>query len=528
MLHSAAQPRPFLFPACLSLPFHSIILTVLLFSAGLPGRPQGTLYDDTRLSSIFITLPPDSLAVIYDSVLSDHYYLARFVFDDQVHRDTLDSIGFRLRGNTSRYSQKKSFKVSFNTYVPGRTYQDVKKLNLNGEHNDPTLIREKLYYDLWKSAGLVPRRAAFVRVYINGEYYGLYTNVEEMDKQWLKRNYTSTGGNLFKCTYPADLTYHGTEQQPYKDLQNATATGGRVYELETNETADDYAGLVALIVQLNEPGGGTFAADLSAVLETDHYLKALALDVATGNWDDYSYNKNNFFLYHNPAGNRFDFITYDPDNTFGIDWFGVDWGTRDCMHWINAQANLPLAKKVLAEPLLLDRYVRYLDTIARQVIDPDVVFPKIDAMKALIRQAAAEDPFRPLDYGYTLADFDDSYTQPIDSHTPYGLKPFFVTRRAKILEQLPPIGAAPDEPGTAGFTVFPNPATDRIRLVLPGDDGGAVEAAILDMHGGIVSRQQTGANDRTLSVARLSPGFYLLEVAAGGKILRTRFIKQAP
>ncbi len=516
------------FPATPSIQFCCFIITISLFTLCQPSRGQGTLYDDTRVSSVYITIPPDSLALIYDSVLSDHYYMAQFIFDDQVHRDTLENIGFRLRGNTSRYSQKKSFKISFNAYVPMRTYQGVKKLNLNGEHNDPTLIREKLYYDLWKSAGLVVRRASFARVYINGAYYGLYTNVEEMDGQWLQQRYPEAGGNLFKCTYPADLAYHGTAQQPYKDLQNSTVTGGRVYELETNKAADDYAGLVALIVQLNQPGGGTFPADLAAKINVDHYLKALALDVATGNWDDYSYNRNNFYLYQNPAGNRFDFITYDPDNTFGIDWFGIDWGTRDCMNWVNPQANLPLAKKVLAEPVFRERYIRFLDTIARKIIDPAVVFPRIDSLKALIRQAAAEDPFRPLDYNYSMADFDNTYTQPIDGHTPYGLKPFFTKRREKILEQLPPIGIETTDPTTSGLVIYPNPATDRIRLLLPGSFDDQAVVTIFDMHGRTIEKHQLSTADRTLSVAHLDPGLWFLEVAGHTSTLRSRFIKQTP
>ena len=201
---------------------------MLLLAILDPTWSQSTaLFDDSRLPSIYITIPPDSLGVLYDSILSDHYYLAGFIFDDGEYRDTLDSVGFRLRGNTSRYSQKKSFKISFNEYVSGRKYQGVKKINLNGEHNDPTMVREKLFYELWKKAGLAERRTCFAKLFINGSYYGLYTNLEEMDKDWLSRVYHNKDGNLFKCTYPADLVYHGQAPQTYKTLKTGTATGGR-------------------------------------------------------------------------------------------------------------------------------------------------------------------------------------------------------------------------------------------------------------------------------------------------------------
>jgi len=166
-------------------------LSALLFFA-LPGftySQNNTLFDDSRVSSVYIDISVDSLAVIMTDVLSDHYFKAQFIFDDGQGNDTLQDVGFRLRGNTSRYAQKKSFKISFNEYVSGRKYQGVKKINLNAQHNDPSMIREKLFYDLWEKAGMKERRTNFVKLYINQVYYGLYTNLEEMEKEWLTNVY---------------------------------------------------------------------------------------------------------------------------------------------------------------------------------------------------------------------------------------------------------------------------------------------------------------------------------------------------
>jgi spore coat protein H len=503
-----------------------VLTGVVAILLSVPAFSQNTLFDDTRLSSIHITISPDSLAVLYDSILSDHYYMAGFIFDDNVNRDTLENIGFRLRGNTSRYSAKKSFKISFNEYAPGRKYQGVKKINLNGEHNDPTMIREKLYYDLWKKAGMVVRRTNFVKVYINGSYYGLYTNLEEMEKEWLSRVYPDNGGNLYKCTYPADLVYHGPEQQTYKDLQNGTATDGRVYDLQTNKSQDDYARLVTLITALNQQPGGTFPSDIAEILNVDHTLKAFALDVATGNWDNYSFNKNNFYLYDNPVDSTFDFITYDPDNTFGVDWFGIDWATRDCRNWINKSMPLPLAQKLLAVPAFFDRYKLYLDTIANTVINPDFVFPRIDAMKQLIQQAAIEDMYRTYDYGYSVADFNNSYTQAIDSHTPYGLKPFLEKRKQSILNQLYPYGISENERGNHEVSIFPNPAGETITFSITGFSGHEAIARIYDFYGNLLLEFNLQNGDRVLSVHSLSSGMYLLRINSSGLVYQAKFIKK--
>ena len=489
---------------------------------------QQTLFDDARLSSVHITLPADSLHVLYDSILSDHYYLARFVFDDTERFDTVDSVGFRLRGNTSRYSEKKSFKVSFNTYVPGRRYQGVKKINLNGEHNDPTMVREKLYYELWKNTGQPERRTTFVKVYVNQVYYGLYTLLEEMDKDWLGRVFPDNDGNLYKCTYPADLAYHGPDQEAYKELENGTATGGRVYELQTNEEEDDYRRFVDVVTVLSRPAAGTFAADIAALFNVNGFLRALALDVATGNWDDYGYNRNNYYLYDNPADGKFHFITYDPDNTFGIDWFGIDWGTRDCRNWVNKKVYLPLAQKLLAVPEYNERYKRYLDTIAQSVIATETVFPRIDAMYGLIREAAVADTFRTLDYGFSVADFDNSFTQALGQHVKYGLKPFFETRRQSILAQLHPAGAG-NGPGSHGKpAVFPNPAGATITVGVSDHAELPGELEVTDTFGRRFRIARVPGTAAVFRTEGLSPGLYILHLPLQEHPATVKFIKATP
>ncbi|MCB0293302.1 MAG: hypothetical protein KDH97_23810, partial [Calditrichaeota bacterium] len=75
-----------------------------------PNFPEnGPVYNDQGIPKVYITIDPDSLEMIYNDVESDHEYPATFVFQHSTVQDTVDSIGFRLRGNTSRYSAKKSF-----------------------------------------------------------------------------------------------------------------------------------------------------------------------------------------------------------------------------------------------------------------------------------------------------------------------------------------------------------------------------------------------------------------------------------
>ena len=48
-------------------------------------------------------------------------------------------------------------------------------------------------------------------------------------------------------------------------------------------------------------------------------------------WDDYWFNKNNFYFYFDSNG-KFYFIPYDYDNTLGTS-SGMNSGTQDMLNW---------------------------------------------------------------------------------------------------------------------------------------------------------------------------------------------------
>jgi len=497
-----------------------LVFSTLLLSS-LASNAQDTLFDQTHVYSVSITIPADSLEVIMTDVLSDHYFMARFIYDYGTGADTVENVGFRLRGNTSRYSQKKSFKISFNEYAPGRRFMGAKKINLNGQHNDPTMVREKLFYDIWNKSGMPARCTSFVRLYINHSYYGLYTNLEEFDKDWLERSFGENAGNLYKCTYPTDLVYHGPDQQYYKNLQSSAVTGGRAYDLQTNEAEDDYSDLVGLITVLHLPADTSFVNQVPQKLDVGNVLKAYAIDVATGNWDDYFFNKNNYYLYDRQPAGQFFFISYDCDNTFGVDWFGIDWTSRDCLLWYETTEPRPLITKLLSVPQFNDLYRHYLDTIAKLLIFPDSIFPHIDSLMDLVEVAALQDTYRTLDYGYDISDFYNGFTETVDSHTPFGIKPFLSRRYQYIMEQLHP--AAIEDEELSRLTVYPNPASTRIHI--RGDRLQVTSAVLLDMQGRVIMRQVLKGTSE-IDVSALPRGMYFLKADSGQRSFTTKVVLQ--
>lgn len=402
------------------------------------------IYDDTHLARIDITIDTTALNWIYNNVQSDSEHYAAFHFKNKWIDEAVDSIGFRLRGNTSRVSQKKSFKVSFNSFMKGRKFHGVTKLNLNGEHNDPSIIRSKLSFDLFHDIGIAASRAHHVRVYINKKYYGLYISVESMDGQFLKKNYADDTGNLWKCLYPADLTYLGADPNLYKAVMNSPTTPA--YELSTNEETGDFMAFAKLVDVINNTPAAAFPDSIEKYLYVNHILEYFAVNTLVGSWDDYRSLMNNYYLYHVQSENKFTIIPYDYDNTFGVDWSGENWSTANPYNPPTVVAGArPLSDKLLANNQFRDIFTHFVGFYRDSVYRLPLWEDRINRIKDSISGAAYEDTYRTLDYGFTTNDFDDSYSASAyqNKHVKTGVKQFVNARNASIVNQLNYRNAAP-------------------------------------------------------------------------------------
>lgn len=412
-----------------------ISLIVLISVSTLKSQAEfpelGPIFRDDMVPRVDITIDPDTLDWIYENVDNYEEFRCEFKFTTDTLEETLSNVGFRLRGNTSRNSWKKSFKLSFNTFESGRDFYGLEKVNLNGEHNDPSIIRSKIGWDLMNSFGIPGSRANHVEVYINGNYYGLYIQVEHIDEVFVDSRFENMNGNLYKCLYPADLDYKGTNPESYKYEQGDT----RVYDLKTNVAEDDYSDIANFITKLNQLPNEVFACEIQNVFNVYDYLRAIATDVFLGNWDGPLYNKNNFYLYYNTSSNRIEYIPYDLDNTLGIDWMGRDWDTRDLYDWAKHGEPRPLFTKMMANDELRAIYTQYTSDLMNNVVNEDFT-QRILAIKEMITPYVVNDPYYPLDYGYTIEDFHNSYDNGIDDHTPVGLFPYIEARKQASLEQL--------------------------------------------------------------------------------------------
>jgi len=397
--------------------------------------PKGDVFKDDNVPRIDIRINPDSLKWILDPANkeSDQTFKGDFFFDNGQKKDTFFNIGFGLRGNTSRNSPKKSFKISFNDFSSEGKFHGLEKINLNAESNDPTLSRSNLCWNLASKIGLPASRVNHVQLYINDIYYGLYTNVEHIDEEFMEIRFGNKDGSLYKCLYPADLLYKGADPNFYKE----EFSGRRAYELQGKEGPDAYKDLVHLLYILNNTPSAQLSCELEKVLDVDQVIRYLVFEILIGQWDGLIYNKNNFFLYYNTRNSKFQIIPYDLDNTLGIDWIGRDWPNRNIYNWHNSSQLRPLYTKLLAVPQYKERFSFYLKKYLDSLFNESQFRLQANSLIQQLKPYVEKDPFYSLANGFTTTDFQNGFENALPfSHLPNGILSYVIKRVNAARSQL--------------------------------------------------------------------------------------------
>ena len=393
---------------------------------------NGPLYLQDEVARVDILIPFDTLTLMYEDIsyASTHEFRADFVYTAGGLSDTVYDIGFRLRGHTSLFSAKKSFKVSFNTFNSGGSYHGVEKMNLNGEHNDPSIMRAKLAWDMLAELGLPSCRTSHVELYLDGIYAGLYLNVEHIDEEYVKKRFGPSEGNLYKCLWGANLTWQGSQESTYQNMGGDFPT----YDLKTNLQRDDYSRFVHFVDVLNNWSTDAFACEIHRIFNVDDYLKIAAFEILIGHWDGYIVNNNNYYLYENPRSGRFEYLVYDPDNTMGIDWFGINWTQRNIYNWQMDQR--PLYTRLMNIPEYRQQFSAYVQQISEDYFNEEGIIAHAQEVMTLITPFALADEIRTYDYGFTEDDFLNSIDEAWGNHVDFGIAEYVTSRRNSALAQL--------------------------------------------------------------------------------------------
>lgn len=481
------------------------------------------VFDEDSIAEVHITMDPDSLAwlLAYENVGNYRYLHADFSFkNEHVPEEIVRDVGFRLRGIFARYRVKKSFKISFDAFEPSGRFHGLKKMNINADSRDPCRIASKLCYDLFSELGVPAARETYVKLYINGEYMGLYFNVEEIDKTFLRSRFGSDAGDLYQgWLYPADLTYRADGDYQYEGTSWTDFAVGRVYRLKTNEEQDDYSSLAHFIDVLNNTPFGDleyYKAEIEKVFDADGFLQWLAANTILGSWDSYWVSPHNYYLYHDPRTGTFRWIPCDYNQSIYVNKDpNNDLNRRNIYRFGPLDSSRPLVRNLFFVPEYRDAYAAYILQIITKHFSLEVLEPKIERIKNMIQSAVEADPYMNLSelsedspgivadlirmdkttsdqafrnfsdrmMQYTVDEFYRSFDEGVGKRSFFGLRPFISTRIATAFDQLlniPPVI----------FHTSPSPVRPR------GGQPVTVTATVVDNHHVEVGGAPRSAVDR--------------------------------
>jgi hypothetical protein len=478
---------------------------VIPAGAQFTGNPEPTpAFPVNEVGVVEVTCPGFNLILHPDSVWSDYLHPATLVWSTSAGSDTLEEVGFRLRGNTSRMAAKKSFKVDVNAFVPGRQWHGLEKLNLNGEHNDPSVVRARVVWDVFRAAGLPAPRTGHVELHVNGEYRGVYLHIEHVDEEWIRKRFADDGGNLWKCTYPADLSYQGPDGSDYQYFPPWSSTQ-RVYALQTNRSEDDYSAIARLASVLYLTPNADLPCALEEVFDVQLYLRTAAAEILAGHWDNYIGNRNNFYLYERPSDGRIAYLAYDVDNSLGIEW-GGNWVNADPFAWTSE--NRPLYTRLMDIPQYREDLAWHIRDLLEGAFAAEEVGAAAAAHVALIAPAAETDVFRTYDYGFSYGDFLASVDEAWGNHVVWGIADFAAVRSFWADVQTED---APDAPRSL-LAWAEGPTLDGV-VRLHAQVTGPATAVVAEVDGGDVGCTQEAPGMWACSVPASSPSSLVRVVA---------------
>ena len=314
---------------------------------------------------------------------------------------TVRNVGIRSRGNGSRSGVKPGLRVVFDHYATDQTYLGLKSLVLRNHTQDPSATHENSAMWFYGQMGIPAPRVSHARLYVNGQFSGLYSVVEEIDKKMLARLFGSIGedvqndGYLYEYNWIDEWRagYLGSGLDAYK-----TRFTAKTHESKSDE--DLYRPIESLVRLISDTPSSGLVAAISDRLDLTAFVRYIAVqnflaenDGFVGNW-----GINNFYLYRLENQTKHVFIAWDASETFLRSDFDV-------------QARLDgnvLAKKLMELPEYRSAYLATLKEAAERAAEVPAggttgsLDTEIRRELALIDGSVREDTFKP----FSNDDFD--------------------------------------------------------------------------------------------------------------------------
>ena len=348
----------------------------------------------------------------------------------------------RVKGNgtflTSLRGDKHPLKVDLNKFVKGQKLGGTDGLAFNNLIEDFSFLSDATAYEFYRKAGVpAPRTAyAYLSLSVEKEFaskpLGLYLMLEPVDKDFAFDRFGSRRAPLFK-----PVTY-----ELFKHLGESWPAYAGIYDLKTQATEQQLRRVIDLARLVTFATDAQFAAALGEFLDLEEFARYLACEVLLSNYDGFLSDGQNFYLYLDPRSNKFGFIPWDLDLSWG--GFFLLGTTRDRQQasiwhpWVGEHRFL---QRVLAVDEFKKLYRAQLEDLLARLFVPGRLRPRIDSLAQVLRSpVAAESAFRLRKFDQAISDKPLSPAPGQNNHganrLPHQLKLFIDARALSVRQQL--------------------------------------------------------------------------------------------
>lgn len=398
------------------------------------------IYGTDKLATTKITITREqwnTLLEYYDlNGKNEECVHAEYRFEKDGKAWTMNDVGFRIRGNTSRTRPQDAatekyvqahFKVDFEEWpvmVDGEATEPDRKLEncmkgviLKRFKDDFTYSREIFGYNYFRECGVwTSPRAGYTRLLLDiveddGSIekvdYGVYAMIENIDKQFLKErsaeekggDFNGNKGNLWKCTWqsgngPSFKTDYNDDDFGVEEinLDPSEPSYWYSYDLKTNKdklskAKTEITKWIDELNALNDNDAAAIKTWYEGKMDVDLFLKTYAVNVILGMWDDYWINSNNYYFYFDKDGKAY-FIPYDYDNILGTNGCGVDAANQNPLEWGSlTNQKRPLIQKLMKVPEFVEKYRKFLLEFSdkNSKFDSSKAIPKITSWQNMVK-----------------------------------------------------------------------------------------------------------------------------------------------
>lgn len=396
-------------------------------------RPNQGLYDQSQIRNMYLNFSqPD-----YWTQLDNNYWSwskteipATLVVDGV----TYNNVGVRFRGQSSfqqvQHSKKKPFGISMDFVHPNQDLLGYKTLNLNNCFQDESFIRE-IFYQHQIKKHIPATKSAYVHLFINGEDWGLYPNVQQINKKFYKEWFLSSNGTNWRSERTSGLvTPYGDGKGGLNYLGADTLLYKEEYVLKFSDKPNSWNDLISACDVLNNTPLSTLPSLLPAKLDIDRTLWFLASEILFSDDDSYiQKGRMDYYVYWEKETGRIVPQEYDGNTVMNPAF----------QHWSpfyhEDSVNYPLMNRLFAVPEYRQRYLAHLRTLIKEYFTSSSANAIIDGYRAQIDVLVQNDPKKL----YTYTDFQNEITV---------LKDFITSRRdflnanAEVAEAAPVISNA--------------------------------------------------------------------------------------